>query len=118
MDIAEENTREFCKKIDEDPRAVKTLQEWLPGTKNAEKLQEAYKKIMEKYRVEMMSLASKEFQEGMDVRVVEEAFQLHVLCAQSLQGCEKARSAADVDESPHSALVNRPPCWGEARSRP
>jgi len=65
--IAEENMRKWCKKAEEDPNTMEELKEWLPGTKNAEKLQEAYKKIMENYQDEIKLLGSKECKEDVDV---------------------------------------------------
>ena len=73
MAIAEENVRKFCKKVEEDPNAMKELKEWLPGTKNAEKLQKAYQEIMEKYQDEIKLLGSKKFKE--DVEALNKKYQ-------------------------------------------
>lgn len=61
MNMNEAQIRKYCKEAEDNPQAMKAIQDWLPGTKNAEKLGEAYKVIMAKYSAEIQSLASKEF---------------------------------------------------------
>lgn len=60
-DMVEANLRKDCKDIEKDPSAMESLEEWLPGTKNAKKLQNAYSKIMKKYANEIKLLGSEEF---------------------------------------------------------
>lgn len=57
----EAQIQKYCKEAEDNPQAMKAIQNWLPGTKNAEKLGEAYKVIMAKYSAEIQSLASKQF---------------------------------------------------------
>ena len=66
LDMVEANLRKSCKSFEDDPSAMKSLEEWLPGTENAKKLQEAYGEIMKKYMGEMMLLGSKEFKQDLD----------------------------------------------------
>ncbi|NGX31428.1 MAG: hypothetical protein K940chlam8_00796 [Chlamydiae bacterium] len=66
MGLAEENMRKFCKKVEKDPSAMEELKEWLPGTENSKKLEEAYKKIMPKYQNEFKLLSGKGFKEDFD----------------------------------------------------
>ena len=62
MEMAEKNTRDFCSKMESDSNSMELLKEWVPGTENYQKLQEAYGKIMQKYQEEMKPLSSQEFQ--------------------------------------------------------
>jgi antitoxin component of MazEF toxin-antitoxin module len=66
MNMVEESTRKYCKKIENSPSDMEILKEWLPGTENDKKLQEAYKKIMGKYQNELMTLSSGEFVEDLN----------------------------------------------------
>ena len=43
----EAKINEYCKKVEQDPQALKTLKEWLPGTENSKKLQQTFAEIMQ-----------------------------------------------------------------------
>lgn len=62
MEIVKKNTRDFCSKMEGDSNSMELLKEWIPGTENYQKLQEAYGKIMQKYQEEMKPLSSEAFQ--------------------------------------------------------
>lgn len=38
MNMNEAQIRKYCKEAEDNPQAMKAIQDWLPGTKNAEKL--------------------------------------------------------------------------------
>ncbi len=61
MEATMANMREQCEKLEKDPKTLEAMKNWLPGTKNAKKLQEAYAEIMAKYSEEIKPLSSKEF---------------------------------------------------------
>lgn len=62
MEMVKKNTRDFCSKMESDSNSMELLKEWVPGTENCQKLQEAYEKIMQKYQEEIKPLSSQEFQ--------------------------------------------------------
>jgi len=62
MEIVKKNAHDFCSKMESDPNSMELLKEWIPGTENSQKLQEAFGKIMQKYQEEMKPLSSQEFQ--------------------------------------------------------
>lgn len=72
-DAIEENTREYCEKLEKDPASMELIKEWLPGTENASKLQGAFSKIMEKYQKDIQLLGSDEF--SRDISKLKEQFQ-------------------------------------------
>ncbi|MBN1549309.1 AbrB/MazE/SpoVT family DNA-binding domain-containing protein [Candidatus Babeliales bacterium] len=67
FDMIEANLRTSYKGLESDPHYMKALEEWLPGTENAKKLQEAYGKIMKKYMGEIQLLNSEEFKRELDL---------------------------------------------------
>lgn len=61
-EFSDEKCRAYGQQLD----TSETLKEWLPGTENSKKLEEAYRKIMAKYQDQMELLSSSEFQNEMD----------------------------------------------------
>jgi len=63
----QEQVHQQEKLLQADSIKSKQLLEWMPGTENHIKLQEAYKSIMEKYRDEISKLSSDEFFKAVDI---------------------------------------------------
>ncbi len=61
IEMNEERIRSYCKNAEKDPQTMKELKDWLPGSKNAKKLEEAYGKILPKYQEEIKALGSEKF---------------------------------------------------------
>ena len=59
--------RKSLDEIEKDPAAVEALEQWIPGTPNAEKLQKAFEEIFKKYQEDLKILQSKEFLQEQEV---------------------------------------------------
>jgi antitoxin component of MazEF toxin-antitoxin module len=62
IEILKKSAYDLCSKAESNSDSMELLKKWVPGGKNGQKLQEAFGKIMEKYREEIEPLGSQEFQ--------------------------------------------------------